>query len=153
MIFRTKFALKDYFQSKTEGVNITTEFCISELVYNISHELLRPIQSLEKNSENSGMIHFAETNQAPPPYSMLQYVGRVATPKFVPRNCLRYLQTTLIMGGGGLVSEFMWGAVGAKFQPKLKILIFWTKFAQKRCFRSKTKKVNITIEFCIFELV
>ena len=57
--------------------------------------------------ENSGMVHFAEINQAPPPYSMLQYIGRVATPKLVSRNCLRYLQTTLIMGGGGLVSEFM----------------------------------------------
>ena len=31
--------------------------------------------------------------------------------KLVSRNCLRYLQTTLIMGGGGLVSEFMWGIV------------------------------------------
>ena len=33
--------------------------------------------------------------------------GRVATSKLMLRNCLRYLQTTLIMGGGGLVSEFM----------------------------------------------
>ena len=52
--------------------------------------------------ENSGMVHFAEINQAPPPYSILQYIDRVATPKLVSRNCLRYLQTTLIMGGGGL---------------------------------------------------
>ena len=56
---------------------------------------------------NFGMVHFAEINQAPSPYSMLQDIGRVATPKLVPRNCLRYLQTTLIMGRGGLVSEFM----------------------------------------------
>ena len=47
----------------------------------------------------------------PSPYSMLQYLGRVTTPKLVPRNCLRYLQTTLIMRVGGLVSEFMWGIV------------------------------------------
>ena len=53
------------------------------------------------------MVHLAEINQVPPPYSMLQYIGRVATPKLVPRNCLRYLQKTLIMGEGGLVSEFM----------------------------------------------
>ena len=46
------------------------------------------------------MVHFAEINQAPPPYSMLQHIGRVATPKPVPRNCLRYFQTTLIMGEG-----------------------------------------------------
>ena len=61
------------------------------------------------------MVHFAEINQAPPPYSMLQYIDRVATPKFVPRKCLSYLQTTLIMGGGGLVSEFIWGIVGKEF--------------------------------------
>ena len=30
-------------------------------------------------------------------------------------------------------------------------MIFWTKFVQKGCFRSKT--ANTTIEFCIFELV
>ena len=60
-----------------------------------------------KFCENSGMVHFVEINQAPSPYSMFQYIGRVATPKLVPRNCLRYLQTTLIMEGGGVVSEFM----------------------------------------------
>ena len=60
------------------------------------------------------MVQFAEINQAPPPYSMLLYIGRVATLKLVPRNCLSYLQTTLIMGGGGLVSEFMWGIVASK---------------------------------------
>ena len=65
---------------------------------------------LGKISGNSGMVHLAEINQAPSTYSMFRHIGRVATPKLVPRNCLRYLQTTLIMGGGeGLVSEFMWG--------------------------------------------
>ena len=46
------------------------------------------------------MVHFAETNQIPSPNSMLQHIGRVETPKLVPRTCLRYLQTTLIMSGG-----------------------------------------------------
>ena len=31
--------------------------------------------------------------------------------------------------------------------------MFWTKFAQKGDFRLKTETVNITIEFCIIELV
>ena len=31
-------------------------------------------------------------------------------------------------------------------------MIFWTKFALKGCFQSKTEKVNTTIEFCIFNL-
>ena len=47
-----------------------------------------------------GMVPFAEVNQAPSCYLMLQHIGRVETPKLVPRNCLRYLQTTLIMGEG-----------------------------------------------------
>ena len=68
-------------------------------------------------SVNCGMGHHTEVNQVPPTYSVLQYIGRVATPKLVPRNYLRYLQTTLIMEIGRLVSEFMWGIE--------KILIFW----------------------------
>ena len=43
--------------------------------------------------------------------------------------------------------------IDTKFQLKLSILIFWTKFFQKGFFWWKTKKVNITIEFFIFELV
>ena len=53
------------------------------------------------------MVHFAEINQAPLPYSMLQYIGRVATRKLVPKNRLRYLETAFTMWEGGLVSQFM----------------------------------------------
>ena len=74
------------------------------------------------------MVHFAEINQARSPYSMLQHIGRVATPKLMPINCLRYLQTTLIMGGGGgLVSEFMWGSAGELSLNK-GIAIFFSAF-------------------------
>ena len=38
-------------------------------------------------------------------------------------------------------------------QLELTIPILWTKFAQKGSFQSKTKKVNITVESCLFELV
>ena len=43
--------------------------------------------------------------------------------------------------------------LGTKFQFKLTIVIFLARFAQKGCFPSKAKKVKITIEFYIFELV
>ena len=43
------------------------------------------------------MIPFAEINQEPTSYSMLQHIGRIAVPKFGSRNYFRYLQTTLIM--------------------------------------------------------
>ena len=143
------------------------------------------------------MVHFPEISHAPSPYSTLHHISRVATSKLVPRNCLRYLQATLRMGVGGLVSEFMWGIVGSEFQFQQTILIFygtnlhpkkyfrwkttksehhhwimhvrislgtklqlkltnlviWTKFVQEEFFWSKTEKVIITIELCIFELV
>ena len=44
-------------------------------------------------------------------------------------------------------------SLGIMFDLKPTILIFWTKFVRSEYFRSKTEKVNITIEFCIFELV
>ena len=53
------------------------------------------------------MVYFAEINQVPFLYSVLQDIVRVATAKLLPTNCLRNLQTTLILGEQGLVSEFM----------------------------------------------
>ena len=50
------------------------------------------------NNGNSRVVYFAEINQVPYPYPMLRLIGRVATPKLIPINCLRYLQTTLVMG-------------------------------------------------------
>ena len=38
-------------------------------------------------------------------------------------------------------------SLGTKFQLKLTIVIFWTKFTQKEYFCRKTEKVNNTIEF------
>ena len=69
---------------------------------------------------------------------MLQHVWRVATLKLVPRNCLRYLQTTLTMGGGGLVSEFMWGIVGVS-NEELRNLSY-----QKRCYLLNKNPVLVT---------
>ena len=47
----------------------------------------------------------------------------------------------------------IWVSPGTKFQLKLTILIFWTKFAQKGYFQSKSEKMNTTIKFCIFKSV
>ena len=43
--------------------------------------------------------------------------------------------------------------LGTKFQLKETILIFWSDGAQKGCFRFKTEKVSIIIEFSTFKLV
>ena len=39
------------------------------------------------------------------------------------------------------------------FQLRLTVLTFWKKFVQKGYFWSKTEKENVTIQFCVFELV
>ena len=58
------------------------------------------------------------------PYSLLQYIGRVATWKFVPRNCLRY---NIDNGEKGLVPEFMWG-IALFFIFLFIYLFFWWMF-------------------------
>ena len=45
------------------------------------------------------MVHFAEINQVLTLLLNFAVIGRVATPTLVARNCLRYLQATLIKGG------------------------------------------------------
>ena len=43
--------------------------------------------------------------------------------------------------------------VGTKLQFKRAIISFWTKFAKKGYFQSKTDKMNCPFEFCITKLV
>ena len=79
------------------------------------------------NYRNSGMFHFIEVNQTPPPNAMLQDVWREATTKLATTNSPKYLQTTLLMGWGGLVSELwsmwrMWGIVEWKNNPWMLML-------------------------------
>ena len=69
----------------------------------------------------NGLLY--KNKSGPSPYSMLQYIGRVATPKLMPRNCLRYFKTTMIMGGGGLILEFMWCIVDRCYKVKCESLL------------------------------
>ena len=64
------------------------------------------------------MVHFTEIKYAPPPYLTFQHIGRVATPKLVPRNCLRYFQTTLIIGEGDW-SQNLYYALSKKINQKI----------------------------------
>ena len=64
---------------------------------------------------------FFKRNSGPFPHSILQDIGRVATPKLVQRNCLRYLQTTLIIAGERGSSQNL-----RKVLPKVR---YWKKVA------------------------
>ena len=70
-----------------------------------------------KISRTFGLVHLAEINQTPAPYLMLQYIGRVATLTLVPRNCLRYLQTTC---GEGNLSQKLWEVLSEKWMKNKK---------------------------------
>ena len=66
----------------------------------MSLKLLRPYQFLKivLRVYNGPLFRHKSGLSA---YSMFQQVGRVATRKLLPRNCLRFLQTTTILYGEG----------------------------------------------------
>ena len=86
------------------------------------------------------MIHFAEINEVLSHYSILQHIGRVATPKLVPRNCIRYLQTTLIMWRLGSVPKFISAIIvtGTAANQNPGFQIYDTKFCN--FFKSRKHK-------------
>ena len=90
-----------------QSINLPNFF---KFCHNISHKLLRPTQYLEKLPEILDLTHFAEIN---PPPSLLhvavywQGKNTEACAKKLPQ----ILETTLIIGEGELVSEFMEGVV------------------------------------------
>ena len=73
--------------------------------------------------------------------------GEVSWNKGTPINIL-----SITHERKGLQEKFWSFFIFLKFQLKVTILIFWTKFVQKLYFWSKTEKVIITIELCILEL-
>ena len=61
------------------------------------------------------------------------------------------LQIEKLISGGGGGTSIRHLRAGTKFRLKMTLLNFWIKLTQKRYFR--TKKMKITIEFCIFKLI
>ena len=67
-------------------------------------------------------------NEVSSPYSMLQDIGRVATAKLVPRNCL-ILANSMENGRSRWVSEFLWGIVEFAFRSELASHSFVLNFS------------------------
>ena len=67
---------------------------------NISYKLLRSSQWLEKSMEILELSTLQKQIRPLHTYSMLEHIERVAITKLTPRNCLRYLQATLVTGVG-----------------------------------------------------
>ena len=158
LIFWAKFAQKEYLQWKTEKVNITIEFWIFELVLVPNFTLNKRFWILEANLPKKGIFSQKEKNEH---HHWILHIRNSLGIKFHFKQTILNFGTKLIQKGyfgQNKKSEhhhwilYIRIVLGTKFQLKLKILIFWTKFVQIGYFRSKTEKVNITIEFCTFEL-
>ena len=82
--------------------------CICDYVENRIGTCKKYVFRFEKGYKRIIALGSPKSILLPHPYPILQNIGRVAIPKLVPRNCPRYLQTTLIMEEGrGLISKFM----------------------------------------------
>ena len=76
-----------------------SKFSITNYIaFSLSSAIIETKQIPGKISGISGIVHFSEINQTPSLYWMLQH--RRATTKLVPRNCLIYLHTTLVLAEG-----------------------------------------------------
>ena len=96
-----------YFQSKTDKIDTTIEFCIFELVF-VSNFTLNNFEFLDQICPRK--------------------IFMVKNRKSEHHHWIPHIQISL----------------GTKFQLKLTILIFLTRFTQKGFFWSKTEKVNTT---------
>ena len=158
--FWIKFVQKGYFWSKRENLNITTEFSMFELASAPSFILNRQFWIFGQNLPTKRISRSKQDKWTLPPNSdsgvsvgtkfHLKQTVLIVWSKFTPKRVFpvqsninehyhqtRHIQITL----------------GTNFHLKHTIFIFCTEFSQKGYFWSKTEKANITIEFCIFELV
>ena len=159
-IFWTNFAQKGYFHTKTKKLNISIEFCMFELVQVPNFSLKWQFWFFGTNLPKKGVSTqnqkkwTASLNSAYSNYSSYQISASTDNFGFLdqifPKTVFPFKNRKNEHHHWILHAKI---SVGTKFQLKVTILMFWTKFAQKGYFHSKTKKMNITIEFCMFELV
>ena len=115
---------KDIFLPPKENENIIIEFCIFELIYVPSYSLNWQFWVFGYNLRKNDIFSRKQKKWTEPLNSEYSnYVGMI-----IPNSTFN-------------------------FQPKLTILNFGIKFAQKWYFRLKTKNVSITINFCIYEIL
>ena len=153
---------KRYFRSKTEKVNITIEFFKFELVLVPVFSVNWQFWFFEPNLPKKGSYFQSKTDKKDTTIEFcifeLVFVSKFTLNKkfwiFGPN-----LPKKDIYGQNRKNEHHHWIlhiriSPGTKLQSKLAILIFFGLNLPKKGFSwSKTKKVNITMEFCIFELV
>ena len=135
-LFWTKFAKKGYFCSKTEKVNIVIQFWNFELV-------------LVQNSSLNWQFKFLYLDL----FEYAEFNDDVHSFRFRPE--ISYLFVKIVSLNWNLVPRLIlmciiqwWRSLLPVFSGNILFQIY-----PKYVFRLKTGKVNITIEFFIFELI
>ena len=141
LISWTEFVKQRNFSSKTKTVNTTIE------QVSFLDQICPKRASLVKNRKVHVTTEFCICELVLVPNFSLNWKFRCFGPTLATsRNWKKWTPQ---------LNSAYWNRISlvTKFQLKLPIFMFWTKFIQKGYFRLKTEKVNMTIEFCILKLV
>ena len=154
-IFWTKFAQKGYLWSKTEKITIIIEVSIFELVQvpnfslNWQFSFFGPNLSKKVFQYKSAKIEHHHRLLRIQINLVTKFLLKLTSLIFGPNLLKNSISSLKKMNTIYELCIFK----GPKFWLKLTNLVFWTKFAQKEYFLLKIEKMNITVEFCLFELV
>ena len=159
-VFWNEFAQRGCFQSKTEKVNTTIEFCLFKFVLVPNFSLNWQFLFFGPNLPKKGVSSPKQKKWTPPWNSTYPnfslYQISAWNDKFHFLDQIFPKRVLLVSNRKSKHRHWnlqIWISLGTKFQFKLTSLIFWTKFTQRGLFQSKTEKMNITTGFCIFKLV
>ena len=118
------------------------EFYIFELVYNISHKLLK-LNSWKKFRKFwNGPL--CRNKSSPSPLLNVAVYWQSSYVKACAKKLSQILANSIGNMGRVIGLRIYVRYLGTKFQPKLTILSFWTKFSPKRYFQSKTRRPRTT---------
>ena len=127
---------------------------VANLVYELPHELpndlrLRILGNKEILGKSQILVEIQPSAQSP--FHKLNFGN--SSQKTHKSRYQTFLFLSSFTGFLCFVPDLLPMIVGSKFQLQQTILIYGTNFSKKGNFRSKIEKINITIEFFIFELI
>ena len=134
-------------------MNITTEFCVFELVKVPNFTLNWQFWFFGPNLAKEYLVKIGKkwTTYEPHIFEISRYQTSASRIKFASKGFSQSKKERVNSTHHWILHIQI--SLGTKFQLKLTILIFWTIFAQKGYFQSLSEKMNTTIKFCIFKSV
>ena len=151
--FRTKFAEERYLWSKTEKFNIIIEFCLFKLVLVPNFSLNWQFWFFWPDLSKKGFSGLKQKKWTPHIFYIILHIQISLVRNFSSNWQFWFfgpnLPKKVFPVKNSKCEHHQWIlhiqiSLGTRFQLKLTILIFLTRFTQKGFFWSKTEKVNTT---------